>query len=79
MPRKNKTTQLEKEISEITEELYEGIATTFLEKVIPAFIDNIIVVSTESYGSGSFNVEELKGILEVTYRETFLDHDPTLH
>ena len=79
MPRKNKTTQLEKEISEITEELCEGIATTFLEKVIPAFIDNIIVVSTESYGSGSFNVEELKGILEVTYRETFLDHDPTLH
>lgn len=79
MPRKNKTMQLEKEISEITEELYEGIATTFLEKVIPAFIDNIIVVSTESYGSGSFSVEELKGILEVTYRETFLDHDPTLH
>lgn len=81
MPRKNKPTQLEKDISERAEEIYEGIAVTVLDDILPAFMDNIIVIARQTYSSGVFDVEELRGILEITYRETFIIDglDSTLH
>jgi len=61
--------------------VYGEIAAHVMDDVVPAFMANALVIARETYKDKKFDVEDLRGILEITYRETFIsdNFDSTLH